>query len=149
MIYYVLSILSGLALTLQAGLNGQLREKFGNPVISSLISFFVGTIVLLFVYIFLVANKTYSFPKTENISGLRIWMFFGGFLGAFYLFTTIFASAKIGFSNMFSLIICGQILLAVLFDHFGILTKTIHEINPPRILGTILLVSGVYIIQKF
>nr|WP_253197649.1 DMT family transporter [Clostridium algidicarnis] len=75
-------------------------------------------------------------------------MFTGGLFGAFYIFTTIFASPKIGFPNMFSLVICGEIILAVIFNHLGLLGNEVHLINPYRIVGVILLVSGVYIIQK-
>jgi bacterial/archaeal transporter family-2 protein len=74
--------------------------------------------------------------------------FNGGLFGAFYIFTTIFASPKIGFANMFSLVICGQIIFAILFDHFGLLGNDVHLINPYRIVGVVLLVLGVYIIQK-
>ena len=48
---------------------------------------------------------------------------------------------------MFSLVICGQILLAVIFDHFGLLGNQIHLLTPIRTLGVILLILGVYIIQ--
>lgn len=147
--YYLLSILSGLAVTLQVGINGQLRANLGSPVLSSLISFLVGTIGLCIVFCFTLANGTYTLSTLSNIKDIRWWMFTGGLLGAFYIFTTIIAPPKIGFANMFSLAICGQIILAVLFDHFGLLGNKIHLISPFRIIGVILLVSGVYIVQKY
>jgi transporter family-2 protein len=73
----------------------------------------------------------------------------GCLLGAFYIFVTIFASSKIGFANMFSLVICGQIILSIIFDHYGFLGNEIHLINPQRILGVVLLITGAAIIQKF
>ena len=48
---------------------------------------------------------------------------------------------------MFSLVVCGQILFAVIFDHFGLLGNQIHLLTPLRTLGIIFLVLGVYIIQ--
>jgi transporter family-2 protein len=50
LLYYLLSFLSGIALTLQAGINGQLREKVGSPILSSLISFAVGMLSLAIVF---------------------------------------------------------------------------------------------------
>lgn len=44
-LYYLLSLLSGAALTVQVGVNSQLREKVNSPVLSSLISFSVGAAV--------------------------------------------------------------------------------------------------------
>lgn len=50
---------------------------------------------------------------------------------------------------MFSLVICGQIILSIIFDHHGFLGNEIHLINLQRILGVVLLITGAAIIQKF
>ncbi|WP_291580369.1 DMT family transporter [Clostridium sp. UBA6640] len=146
-IYYFLALISGFALTLQAGINAELRSKIGSPILSSLISFAAGTIALIIIFSFTVLSGSSSQQNFINIKNTSWWMFTGGLLGAFYIFTNIFTSPKIGFANMFSLVICGQIILAVIFDHFGLLGNPIHTINPLRILGIIVLVLGVYIIQ--
>lgn len=148
-IYYLLSLVSGFALTLQVGINGELRSKIGNPILSSLISFAVGALGLAMVFFFTVLNGSSSLPTANNIKNISWWMLTGGLLGAFYIFTTIFASPKIGFANMFSLVICGQIILAVTFDHFGLLGNQIHSLTPIRVIGIILLILGVYIIQTY
>ena len=149
LLYYFLSLVAGMALTLQAGFNGQLRSKVGSPVFSSFISFLVGTIGLGLVLSYTILSGAYSLPNGTNmLRGIRWWMLTGGLLGAFYIFVTIFASPEIGFANMFSLVICGQIILSILFDHFGFLGNEVHLINPQRILGVVLLIAGVYVIQK-
>lgn len=145
--YYLLSLISGFALTLQVGINGALRSKIGSPILSSLVSFGVGTLGLAVVFFFTILNGSSTLPTTTHIKNTSWWMFIGGLLGAFYIFITIFASPKIGFSNMFTLVICGQILLAVIFDHFGLLGNPIHLLTPLRTLGIIFLVLGVFIIQ--
>lgn len=150
LLYYFLSLISGMALTLQVGFNGQLRSRVGSPVFSSFISFLVGTIGLGLVLSYTLLSGTYSLSDGTNmLKGIRWWMLTGGLLGAFYLFVTIFASPKIGFANMFSLVICGQIILSIIFDHFGFFGNEIHLINPERILGVVLLIAGVVVIQKF
>ncbi|WP_055669045.1 DMT family transporter [Desnuesiella massiliensis] len=146
-IYYFLSLISGFALTLQVGINGGLRSTIGSPILSSLISFAVGTLSLAIVFLYTMLTGSSALPYSISIKNLSWWMFTGGLFGAFYIFTTIFASPKIGFANMFSLVICGQIILAVIFDHFGLLGGQVHLINPVRIMGLIFLILGVYIIQ--
>lgn len=149
-VYYILSLIAGMALTLQAGVNGQLRLKVGSPVFSSLISFLVGTIGLGIAFAYTVKSGNYSFADGTNmLKGVRWWMLIGGLLGAFYIFVTIFSSSQIGFAKMFSLVICGQVILSVLLDHFGAFGNEVHLFNVQRILGVMLLVTGVYIIQKF
>ncbi|MEA5084610.1 MAG: DMT family transporter [Lachnospiraceae bacterium] len=147
--YYLLSFLSGLAVALQVGINGQLRSNIGSPILASLVSFLVGSIGLCIVFCYTLANGTYALSTLSTMKDIRWWMFTGGLLGAFYIFTTIISPSKIGFANMFSLAICGQIILAVIFDHFGLMGNKIHLISPLRIIGMVLLVSGVYIIQKY
>lgn len=147
LIYYLLSLISGFALTFQVGINGALKLKLGNPLLSSLISFAVGTLGLALVLFLTALNGSSSLPSATSIKNTSWWMFTGGLLGGFYIFTTIFTSPKIGFANMFSLVICGQIILAVIFDHFGLLSNTVHSITPLRGLGIVFLILGVYIIQ--
>ena len=150
LLYYFLSLVSGMILTLQVGINGQLRSKVGSPLLSSLISFLVGTLGLVLVFAYFLFSGTYALPDNANkLKSIPWWMFTGGLLGAFYIFVTIFASPKIGFANMFSLVICGQIILSILFDHFGFLGNEIHLITPQRLLGVALLIIGAAIIQKF
>lgn len=146
-LFYLLSLISGFALTLQVGINGALRSKINNPILSSFISFAVGALGLALVFFFTILNGTSSLPNSDNIKSVSWWMFTGGLLGAFYIFVTIFTSPKIGFANMFSLVICGQIILSVIFDHFGLLGNQTHLLNPLRATGVTLLILGVYIIQ--
>lgn len=145
--YYLISFISGIFLTLQVGINGQLRKTVESPILSSFISFLVGTICLGILFCFSVINGSYSLPL-QAMKSVRWWMLTGGALGAFYIFSTIFVSPKIGFATMFCLVICGQVILSILFDHFGLLGNEIHPINLYRIIGVMLLISGVYLIQK-
>jgi len=146
-IYYLLALVSGLAVTLQVSINGELRTQLGSPILSSLINFVVGAIALGLVLFYTLINGSYVLPGANQIRNISWWMLTGGILGAFYVFTTITAAPKIGFANMFNLVICGQIILAVIFDHFGFLGNDVHLMNPYRFLGVLLLVAGVYIIQ--
>lgn len=146
-LYYLFSLISGFALTLQVGINGSFRSKIGNPILSSLVSFAVGTLGLALVFFITLLNGSSTLTTIAHIKNTSWWMLTGGLFGAFYIFSTIFLSPKIGFANMFSLIICGQIILAVLFDHFGLLGNQIHILTPLRAIGVFLLIIGVYIVQ--
>lgn len=144
---YILSLLTGACMTLQSGVNTQLKEKVGNPVLSALISFGVGFITLVIVYSLLTLNKNSKMFSISNIKNTPLWLFTGGILGAFVVFSNIFVAPKIGFCNMFSLIILGQIVLALVLDHFGVFGVK-HAINLPRVIGIILLLTGVILIER-
>ena len=144
--YYLLSFLSGAAISTQAAINGKLSLSLASPLLTSIVSFAVGTLGLFAAYLLAVKSGLQSSPSLQQVLATTWWMWTGGLLGAFYIFTTIVASPKIGFANLFSLLVAGQILFAVIVDHFGIL-GAVHTVNGARILGVILLTLGVYAIQ--
>lgn len=146
-IYYLLSLLSGLAIATQVAINGKLRSNLGDPMLTSFISFSIGAIALAIGFFVSLTYGIGTKPTLASLKSTSWWMWTGGVFGAFYVFTTIIAPPKIGFANMLSLVIGGQIFLTVVFDHFGAFGATIHHISPLRIFGVLLLVAGVYIIQ--
>lgn len=147
MYYYLLALISGAALTTQVGINVKLLSNLGSPILTSFISFSVGTIGLAIVYILAACYGLQPVPTLSAIAQTNSWMWIGGLLGAFYIFTTIFCSPNIGFANMFSLIVAGQIVLSIVFDHFGLLGSPVHLVTPVRLIGVTLLIFSVYLIQ--
>ncbi len=147
MYYYLFALMSGAALTTQIGINGKLLSTMESPVLTSLISFFIGTVALAVIYIVAVFYGLQPVPAFNAITQISLWMWLGGLLGAFYIVTAILCSPKIGFANMFSLVVAGQIILAIIFDHFGVLGNPIHILSPFRAFGVTLLIVSVYLIQ--
>lgn len=145
--YYLFALLAGAASTIQAGINGTLSSNLGSPLLTSFISFLVGSIGLFIAYILTAYYGLQPLPTLTSIAQTNYWMWLGGLLGAFFIFTTILCSPKIGFANLFSLLVAGQIILSIIFDHFGLLGSPLHLISPFRILGVVLLIISVYLIQ--
>ncbi|MDF2856978.1 MAG: hypothetical protein K0Q87_2829 [Neobacillus sp.] len=147
MFYYLIALISGAALTSQIGINGRLLSTMESPVLTSFISFLVGTIALAVIYGAAVCYGLQPVPAFYAIKQTNFWMWLGGLFGAFYIFTTILCAPRIGFANMFSLVVAGQIILAIIFDHFGVLGNPVHTLSPFRALGVSLLIVSVYLIQ--
>jgi transporter family-2 protein len=148
-IYYLLALLSGTFLTLQVGVNGRLRAGLGSPVLASLISFTVGSLGLAVTYAAAALLGAQEAFPVQGIRHTQWWMWLGGLLGAFYVWVSILASPKIGFGNLFSLVISGQIILALVFDQFGFLGIPLHPVSPLRAVGAVLLIIGVYLVQSY
>jgi transporter family-2 protein len=143
--YYLLAITSGLLIAVQAGVNSQLRIVTQNPILAALISFLVGTILLAGFYFI-------STKSTANISSLAHpiswWKLAGGVLGAIYIFSMIIMAPKIGAANALGFVIAGQLLGAVVLDHFGWVGFPVREISWTRILGVVVIILGVYLVQR-
>ncbi|MDS1030910.1 DMT family transporter [Bacillota bacterium LX-D] len=145
-IFIFLAFVAGMGITTQVAVNGKLQLNVGNPILTSLFSFSVGTLVLALACIVSVYAGNQTIPAFSSLKETNWWMWVGGILGAFYIFVTIIAAPKIGFASMFSLIIAGQVILAVILDHLGVLGN-VQLLSPLRIVGVVLLIAAVYIIQ--
>ena len=58
-------------------------------------------------------------------------------------------NATLDATLMIGLIVGGQLVMAVILDHFGWLGYAQHPINPMRLLGVGLLVGGVLLVKRF
>ena len=55
--------------------------------------------------------------------------------------------SRFGAATFFALLIAGQMLGSIVFDHFGVLGVPIHPVSVLRVAGAALLVSGVVLIR--
>lgn len=147
MIYYLLAFFSGVAATLQAGVNGKLQTAIGTPLLAACISFAVGCVGLGLAYLVAVYFNWQPLPPGGAFGQTAPWMWFGGLLGALFVFSTIVCVPEIGFASLFNLIISGQILFSIIIDHYGLLGAPVHALSPARLGGVVLLLIGGYLIQ--
>lgn len=141
----LLALVGGFCLPTQAGINARLNLLTRSAVLTATISFAVGT-VLLAVYAMILKTPL---PAAENISRSPLWIWIGGGVGAFYVFSTIILAPRLGAGSMVAGVVAGQMLASMVLDHFGLIGYPIHPISGLRILGVILLLSGVVLIQRF
>ena len=87
--------------------------------------------------------------EMSGISSVPLSYWIAGALGAFYVTVIVLAFPKIGAALTFGLIVAGQLTIAIVLDHFKILVQQQHGINIYRIIGLLLIVSGVILIRKF
>ena len=143
-LWIVMAFVAGTFLPMQAGLNSRLGKSIESPVYASIISFITGAFAVL-IYI-LITKQHVSWAGLKTAPAYT-WI--AGTLGAFYVTTVILAFPRIGPALTFGLVVLGQMVIAVLLDHFNILVAQQHNINIWRILGVILIVGAVIIIRKF
>lgn len=143
-LFYLLPVLAGVAITLQSGINYQLRAALNHPVMAAFISFMVGTLALVFI---LLLSKQPAPPLTVY-SGINWYKFTGGLFGVFVVTVTLLSVKEIGVANMFVLIIAGQLITAVCMDHFGVLGLNVSPVTLKKLLGILCLVAGAWLVNK-
>lgn len=144
-IFLFFAFLIGISNTVQSGVNVQLRESLGNPIMAGISSFAVGLIVMVIAF---ACFNQHPVPSIREIREIPWTRFLGGVMGAFYVITVIFIVRDIGPANMICLVVAGQMIAAMVIDHYGLQGFSVHHITLPRIAGAVLLVAGVYLILK-
>lgn len=138
-----LAAASGICLVIQQGLNNNLRSALNSAVWSGFTSYVVGVLCMLILAIAL----REPLPSMAAISRLPPWAFAGGIFGAIFIGLGIVLVPKIGTATFFVLLVAGQMLGALIFDHFGLMGVPVHPISMIRLAGAALLVGGVILIR--
>ena len=89
-----------------------------------------------------------SAPSLDAIRQVSWWKWTGGLIGAVYVTTVIVSVPKIGTANLVSLSVAGQLLAAVVLDHYGLMGFALHPANGWRILGMIVIIAGVVLVVR-
>lgn len=143
-LYIFLTVLAGIAVTLQIGVNSALRHAINSPVFAALFSFVVGTIGLL-AYVLVMRTP---WPTMQTIAKVPAWAWLGGLLGAYYVVTSILVAPKLGAASLVSIVVATQLCLSLFLDHYGLVGFAQHGINIWRVAGALLLIVGVLMIVR-
>jgi bacterial/archaeal transporter family-2 protein len=143
-LFYILPVMAGVAMTIQSGINGQLRQVLAHPILAAFISFLTGTIALAVLLFF----SKQAIPSLQGFSAISWYKFSGGLLGVFVVTVTLLSVQEIGASNMFVLIVAGQLFTAVLMDHFGVLGMRQNPISLQKMIGIVLVITGAYLVNR-
>jgi len=141
--FLLLAILTGAILPLQAGVNSQLRGVLGHPVLAAAISFFVGTVALA------AYSAVARIPLPSGALGrMQWWHWSGGLIGAFYVACAIILVPRLGAATLVAAVVAGQMVASLLLDHYGLVGYARHSIDLWRVAGAVLVMAGVFLIQR-
>lgn len=143
-IFYILPVLAGMTIAVQSGINAQLRVAVNNPMLAAFISFLGGTVVLAAILLF----SKQAIPSLATFGTISWYKFMGGLLGVFVVTNAIVSVQQIGAANMYVLIVGGQLLAALIMDHFGVLGLRQNPVTLQKLLGILFLFAGVYLVNK-
>jgi transporter family-2 protein len=95
----------------------------------------------------LLVSRT-AIPAREALAAVPLWAWFGGLFGAFYVAISTIVAMEVGATSLLVLAMAGQLLMALVVDHFGWLGLPEHPITWVRLLGVTLLAAGVWLIIR-
>ena len=140
----VIALLAGFVFPFQAGINAQLRQWIGHPLLAALISFSVGTLLLS------VCPLVFglSFPSWQSVRHIPWWAWTGGLLGVFSVVSSIVLAPRMGAAALLATIVAGQMIASMLLDHLGLLGFRFQPFTMWRLIGAGMVIGGVWLIQR-
>ncbi len=146
LLFMAMGLVSGLLSPIQTSINSQLRLTVGSPFVASFISFLVGTTLLTLVCLIVERRLTF---QLKSVGRIPWWVFTGGALGVLFVTSNILLLPLLGSAMTVVLALCGQMIIALIIDHFGFFGVIPHPINRYRMIGVLLMLVGVFLIQRF
>jgi bacterial/archaeal transporter family-2 protein len=142
--FLLLALLAGAMLSVQTGVNVQLRAALGEPAAAALASFLVGMLGLGV----LVLLSRVPVPIATAWQRSEWWQWIGGLLGACYIVVAIVVAPRLGAATFIAVVVAGQMLGSLVLDHYGWVGFAEHPVSPLRLLGAALIVGGVVLVQR-
>lgn len=135
---------AGVAIVIQQAINADLRNGLNSAAWAGFASYVGGTLCMV---LFAAAMRD-PVPAPAVIARIPLWAWCGGALGAVYIALAIVLVPQLGSTTFVALLIAGQLLSALVFDHFGLLGLAQRPIDLTRAIGVGLLVAGILLIRK-
>ena len=139
----LMGVSAGISFVVQQAVNAALRFELASAAWAGFASYLGGTLCM----VILAAVLRDPLPSTTAIAGVSWWAWSGGFFGAVYIAISIFLVPRLGTASFAGLLVAGQMIASLTFDHYGLFGVPQHPADYVRLLGAGFLVVGVVLIR--
>lgn len=140
----LLAIAAGVSIVVQQVLNSNLRASLNSAAWSGFVSYLVGVACMALLALAL----RDPLPSAATAARIPWWAWSGGLFGAIFIGLSILLVPQLGAATFLALLVTGQMLASVAFDHFGWLGLAQRPIDATRLIGVALLIAGVVLIRR-
>jgi transporter family-2 protein len=143
-IYVALTLAAGACVVTQQALNANLRTALDSAAWAGVVSYATGLACM----VALVLVMREPLPSIGMISRVPVWAWTGGVFGALFIIGGIVLIPHLGAATFIALLVTGQMITAMAFDHFGLFGLAQRSADLPRLVGAALLVAGVILVRR-
>ena len=140
----LLAFAAGVSIVVQQVLNARLRADLGSAAWAGFASYAVGLACMALLALAL----RDPLPAAGVAARVPWWAWSGGLFGALFIGLAIVLVPQLGAAAFIALLVAGQMLASVTFDHFGWMGLAQRSLDGPRLIGVALLVGGVILIRR-
>jgi bacterial/archaeal transporter family-2 protein len=137
----LLAAVAGAALASQARVNGALRTRLGDALVAALVSFTVGSVVL--VGAALVTGRWRDARLLR--AGTRWWWWLGGLCGAALVWSSAAAVPEVGVALTSVAVVAGATTGSLVVDRLGVSPRGRQPLTAPRLVGSLLALLGLLV----
>jgi transporter family-2 protein len=139
----LLAVGAGVSFVLQQAVNADLRTSLNSAAWAGFVSYLGGTLCMLI----LAVTLGDSFPSKALAFRSNWWAWSGGLFGAIYIAISILLVPRLGTASFIALLVTGQMIASLVFDHFGVFGVPQHSLDAAKFVGAMLLVAGVVLLR--
>jgi transporter family-2 protein len=139
----LLALGAGVSFVMQQAVNADLRAALGSAAWAGFVSYLGGTVCML-VLAFAMRD---ALPPVAAVVRSNWWAWSGGLFGAIYIGISILLVPRLGTAAFVALLVAGQMLASLVFDHYGLFGAPERPTDPSRLIGALLLVGGVILVR--
>lgn len=141
---YMLALLGGVFLAVQAGFSSQLGTLLKQPVLAVIFTSLTSAVLgILFVLFW--GKPSFQMFSIPEIPWYLWWI--GGLFSMAGISLYFYAIPKVGISKIIALGLCGQLVFSLIAGNFGWLNLPVEPITPKRLIGAIAMTLGILLIN--
>jgi transporter family-2 protein len=137
-IHILLALMIGVIAAIYLPMNSSVSRHLGSPLTANITFYSVALVTSIL--LFLVYGE---YATLANLGKVPSWLYLTGFISAFIVLAITFLIPKIGARQLVVLSVAGQMIMAMLISHFGLLESPHDPITVKKVAGAALLVAGV------
>lgn len=135
--------LAGSCVAIQAAANSALRDTLDSPWYAA---FFSITGTMACALLFLGCTRP-ALPTGDMLRTTVWWNWIGGPLGAAFVLSGTLLVPRLGTATFLAAVVAGQLACSLAIDHFGLMNITQQSVSPGRLLGAVLVFTGVLAVR--
>lgn len=141
----ILSFTMGILIVMQGGINARLGVLLNNSLLATSFAMVISacfTIMAVFATV-------RQFPSAEQIQQVPSYMWFtGGLLSFVAVSLFYYIIPRVGISTAVTFGLSGQIIFAAIASHFGWFNIPTDPISMKKVVGIVIMISGIAIIKS-
>jgi transporter family-2 protein len=143
LVFALLAAGAGACIALQASANSKFRHNLDSSLFAAFFSI-CGTFITAVSVMLLVRP---SAPSADGLRQTQWWNWIGGPLGALIVLAGATLVSHLGAALFIACVVAGQLLCSLALDHFALMGLPEQPITFGRVLGAVLVVTGVVCIK--